>query len=204
MIRHVLFAILSVCIIGCASQPASTSVQTVDPNTLREVPGQSQHELLTPISWTKKAANAFQVDTEQGLLQGSYSATRAGDSGTYYQGPARAIYFRNLPSGPVTVSTGGFWLPADPNAKPRLFLVIGAATWRAPTLPEVLAGSAAPLTQQQTSAANAINPTSGAAGLGAAIVDVFADADRGKYMLLGEVSDDSFSAKLRALSKAKP
>jgi hypothetical protein len=165
---------------------------------------------------------------EQGLLLGPYQSTYENNMGTFFQGPALALYQKDLPNGKVWVYAGGVWIPKSRDLKPRLYFVNGPLNLY-PTLesaqqavdkllseqlpvqdsrqftgynPTAMAIANQATTNPKMGKAGPIAPTAVGGALGSLVVDLMIAAENGNHALLGKGDNDNdLQAKLEAITQ---
>lgn len=121
-----IFLALTLALAGCASTPHAPESQLTG---LIELPVESSQtvRLTAPLRYTVPAAGSFGGNDQQFyLVAGTYRPYKYNEAGTFYLGEQPAVVERRL-SGPAETGTllriGGIWIPADPAAAPKLFIV---------------------------------------------------------------------------------
>jgi len=131
------------------------------------------------------------------LERGPYVSEWEDDQGTFYRAPPGGAFAGRVdsfekPSGPLThrTSDGGFWMPRDPNAAPRLYSYYSTSD----------APKAVPAENQNCSSVVAVkDPATSKLGASMAtygVVGAFIHLDVGKIQLK-PIDDAAFIAKLR-------
>lgn len=207
----------------------------VNPDELRVPAMLTCIDLPAPMSF-RAERGLMKVTWEWRLERGPYVSEREDAEGTFYRAPPGGAFAGrpdslDKPSGPLThrTSDGGFWIPRDPNAAPKLYayfttedavkvvptenencssitVVKDPATSKVSTVSFAVAGAIGGAAGQATG--RAINPNTaltagqGIAGgaLGGAIVAALINSGVGK-IVYKPIDDPAFAAKLRELSK---
>jgi len=119
--------VLALALAGCASAPQNPPSQVTG---LIELPVESSRSIQLPATmhYTAQATTGSAAGhTKQfSLIAGNYRPYKYNGAGTFYLGEQPAIVERN-PAAPGAVGTflriGGIWIPSDPAAAPKLFIL---------------------------------------------------------------------------------
>lgn len=188
-------------------------------------PKRPTHFVLDQPLLEHRVMGLLNIKHEFGLLPGRYYAERDDGQGTYFRGPAGAMYIHTEGVEFARYLSGGFWMPHDPVGKPHYYTYEGSERKAQPRPDEALprtsvaegalAGAAGGALGGAAggAAAHAVNPgfgnnygqaaLSGAgAGLVAgAIIGGIIAMDAGKINLGLEIADPAMGARLRALTQ---
>lgn len=214
--RIFLLLIFSAIFSGCATLH--------DPADLA-IPKRPTHFVLDQPLIEHKVMGLLNIKHEIGFLPGRYHAERDDGQGTYFRGPAGAIYVHTEGVEFAQYHSGGFWMPHDPALKPHFYTYEGSMRTARPMPDEALrrtsvaegalggavggalGGAAGGV------AAHAVNPkfgnsygqagmTGAGAGLVAgAIIGAVIAMDSGKINLGYEIADPAMAAYLRTLTQ---
>lgn len=189
------------------------------------VPKRPTHFVLDQRLIEHKVLGLLSIKHEFGLLPGRYYAERDDGQGTYFRGPAGAMYIHTEGVEFAQYQSGGFWMPHDPALKPHYYTYEGSMRQAQPMpdepLPRIsvaegaVAGAAGGALGGAASgvAAHAVNPKFGnsygqaaLAGAGAglvagAIIGAIIAMDAGKINRGFEIADPAMGGRLRTLTQ---
>lgn len=141
----------------------------------------------------------------QGLTSGTYVSAHENEHGTFYVGPGRPVFERLVESKQYQMFKGGFWLPHDKEAKPRLyFYMLAQSELRdtpEPTKEEVQEDTTvAMLAMGGTAAPGASILTQGVGvGIASGLATYLASREGPYIAMYGIVDDPEQQARLRAV-----